>query len=432
MHTSSTRGTGIQVANHLLLAIATAALVACGGGGGSAAGGSGTEASMTSSTPGTSATVAGSSVLPTGSAVTAQSAVVRVNTDASGQQVLAEVGSLQGGGYGIAWVSRPDSGAPSVHLQQFGADGQRTGAEATVTLAAGETDATVSVLPDGSFAIATLQTGTASAAQPWITRTAVVLRRYDAAGTQLGTALQVAAIDQDRTSATAMRHVAAPRLIHWDDGTFLLAWSEIQDDASGKVPQFWGRRFDAAGQPVGSNVVIGVGIAGTSLQMVPAAKGGFVVATTVSTQAGPFLMYRGFDGAFSPVLPADALGAAEGSQLLPLQGGAQLLVSPVKNVVAMQLYDARGQAQGTGSALPAMPVGMTALADGGFVLVMADGGTLRAQHYDPAGNAVGAPQAISGTASAAQGVALGNGSLTLAWTANNSGDQDVMATRIMP
>src|SRR5205823_3721492 len=98
---------------------------------------------------------------------------------------------------------------------------------------------------------------------------------------------------------------------------------------SGKVPQFWMRRFDAGGQPIGANLPVGTGIAGSSLQLVAAAKGGFVTATTVSAQAGPFLMYRGFDGAFSPVLPADALGAAEGSRLLPLQGGAQLLLSPV-------------------------------------------------------------------------------------------------------
>jgi hypothetical protein len=431
MHTSSTRGTGIQVASHLLLAIVTAALAACGGGGGSTV--PGTEASMTSST---SSTVAGNAALPTGSAVTAQpaaqSAVMRVHADAAGQQTLAEVASLQGGGYGIAWVSRLDSGAASVHLQRFDADGQRAGTESIVPLAAGETDATVAVLPDGSLALATLQTGSASADQPWITRTAVVLRRYDASGAQLGTALQVAVVDQDRTSATAMRYVAAPKLIHWNDGSFLLAWSQVQEEASGKVPQFWARRFDTAGQPVGANIVVGVGIAGSPLQMVAAAKGGFVIATTVSTQAGPFLMYRGFDGAFSPVLPADALGAAEGSQLLPLEGGAQVLLSPVKNVAAVQVYDARGQAQGAGMALPAMPVGMTALRDGGFVLVMADGGALHAQHYDAAGIPVGAQQAIAGSANAAQGVALGNGNVALAWTANNAGDQDVMATRITP
>jgi hypothetical protein len=213
----------------------------------------------------------------------------------------------------------------------------------------------------------------------------------------------------------------------------MLAWSQVQDDANGRVPQFWARRFDAAGQPAGLNVLIGIGVAGSDLQMVATEKGGFVIATALSTQGGIYLMYRGFDGAFSPVLPADALGAAEGSRLLPLKGGAQVLFSPVKNAVAMQLYDARGQAKGAGMALHAMPVGMTALSDGGFELVMAgDAGTLQAQHYDAAGNPVGSAQAIVGGTSAAQGVALGNGTVALAWTANNAGDQDVMATRITP
>ena len=430
MHNSSTRGPKVQRANLLLLAIVTAVLAACGGGGGGASDNAGSGGSITS------AGVAGNAVLTTGSAVTAQSAqpaVFRVNTETAGQQTLAEVGALQDGGYAVAWVSRTNAGTTSVHLQRFDASSQRVGADVAIAVTNNETDVTVSVLPDGSMAVASLQTGAASAAEPWITRTAVMLRRYDAGGTQLGAALQVAVIDQDRTAAGAMHYVAAPKLVHWDDGSFLLAWSQVQDDANGKVPEFWARRFDAAGQPVGVNVPIGSGIAGSELQLVAAAKGGFDIATTVSTVSGPFLMYRGFDGTYSPVLPADALGAAEGSRLLPLQGGAMVLLSPVKNVVAMQMYDARGGAQGAGMALPAMPVGMTALPDGGFVLVMAgDVGTLHAQHYDAAGNPVGTPQPILATANAAQGVALGNGSVALAWTASNGGDQDVMATRITP
>ena len=433
MHTSSTRGHGVQMATPLLLALVAATLVACGGGGGgSDTASTGTSMTSSSTTPAT----AGSTVLPTGSTVTAQSAqpaVFRVNADPAGQQVLSEISAQQGSGYAVAWVSQSSSGVTSVHLQRFDDTSARVGGDVSVALPAGETDATVAALPDGSMAVASLQTGAASAAEPWITRTAVVLRRYDANGAQLCPDLQVDAIDQDRTAAGPMRYVAAPKLVHWEDGSFLLAWSQVQDDASGKVPQFWARRFDTAGQPVGLNLVIGSGVAGSDLQLVAAAKGSFVIATAVSTQAGTFLMYRGFDGAFTPVLPADALGAAEGSRLLPLQGGAQVLLSPVKNVVAMQLYDARGQAQGAGMGLAAMPVGMAALADGGFVLVTTAGdGTLQAQHYDAAGNPVGTPQPIAGSGPAVQGVALGNGSLALAWTASNGGDQDVMATRITP
>ena len=300
-------------------------------------------------------------------------------------------------------------------------------------LAADETDTTVAVLPDGGLAVASLQTGAASPSTPWITRTSVVLRRYDASGTPTVAALQVASIDQDRTVGGPMQSIAAPRLVHWDDGSFLLAWSQVQDDAAGQVPQFWARRFDAAGQPIGLNLPIGQGVAGSSLQLVAAPKGGFVIATTVSAGGGRWLMYRGFDGAKSPVQPVDALGAAEGSVLLPLQGGAQLLLSPVKNVVALQLYDAQGQAQGGGGALPAMPVGMTALPDGGFVLVTAAAaGSLHAQRFDAAGQAIGTGRSITGSASATQGTALADGSVALAWTANSGGDQDVMAARFAP
>lgn len=426
MHTSSTRG---RVAKHLLPSLLALALAACGGGGGSSDG------APASSTMTTSTSAAGTA-LPTGSTVSAQPApqpvVVRVNADAAGQQVFADLATLQGGGYAIAWVSRTDGAAASVRVQHFDADGQRSGAEVAIALAAGETDATVAVLPDGGIAVATLQTG-AAAGSPWITHTAVVLRRHDANGAAIGSALEVAAIDQDRSAAGAMHYVAAPKLVHWDDGSFLLAWSQVTDDANGKVPAFWARRFDTAGQPIGANLPIGNGTAGSSLQLVAAPGGGFVIATTTRVSGANWLLYRGFDGSKSPVLPPDALGAAEGSVLLPLHGGSQVLLSPVKNVVAVQRYDAQGQLQGEGLALPAMPVGTAALRDGTFVLVVADGaGSLRAQRYDAAVQPVGSAQVIAGTAAAVQGQALAGGGLALAWTANTAGDQDVMATRIAP
>lgn len=434
MHTSSTRATRGRVASHLLLSALALALAACGGGGGS---GADPAAATTGSTMSSSTSSAGAGSTATGSTVSAQAAlqpaVVRVNAETAGQQTLADIATLQGGGYAIAYVSRPDSGTASVHVQRFGDDGQRGGAEAVIALAGGETDPTVAVLPDGGVALATLQTGAAAADTPWITRTSVLLRRHDASGALIGAPLQVATIDQDRTAAGAMHYIAAPKLVHWEDGSFLLAWSQVTDDASGKVPQFWARRFDATGQPIGANLPIGNGTAGSSLQLVAAPGGGFVIATTVNVSGGNWLLYRGFDGSKSPVLPPDALGAAEGSVLLPLYGGSQVLLSPVKNVVAVQRYDAQGQPQGAGLGLPAMPVGMAALRDGTFVLVVADGtGTLRAQHYDAQVQPIGAAQSIAGTATAVQGQALAGGGLALAWTASSAGDQDVMATRIAP
>ena len=379
---------------------------------------------------------AGGAALPTGSTVSAQPAptgVVRVNAETAGQQTLADITTLQGGGYAIAYLSRIGSGAASVHVQRFTADGQRSGADVAIALGSGETDATVAVLPDGSVAVATLQTGTAAAATPWITRTSVVLRHHDASGAAIGAPLQVAAMDQDRTATGAMQYVAAPKLVHWEDGSFMLAWSQVTDDANGKVPEFWARRFDTAGQPVGVNVAIGVGTAGSSMQLVAAPAGGFVIGNMVNQNGADWLLYRGYDGVKSPVLPAGSLGAAQGSVLLPLYGGAPVLLSPAGNGMTVQRFDAKGQFQAAGAALPAMPVGMAALRDGTFMLVVDDGtGTLRAQRYDTQVQAVGATQVIAGSATALKGVALGDGGLALAWTANTAGDQDVMATRVAP
>ncbi|WP_427913049.1 hypothetical protein ACPWT1_20910 [Ramlibacter sp. MMS24-I3-19] len=436
MHISSTRATRGRVASHLLLSALALALAACGGGGGSGTDMAATATSTGSTTSTTTALGAGSGAVPTGSTVSAQvaqrPAVIRVNADAAGQQTLADIATLQGGGYAIAYLSRPGSGAASVHVQRFTADGQRSGADVAVALPDGESDATVAVLPDGSVVIATLQTGNA-ASTPSITRTTLLLRHHDASGAAMGAPMQVASLDQDRTAGGAMHYIAAPKLVHWEDGSFMLAWSQVTDDANGKVPEFWGRRFDTEALPIGVNLPIGSGTAGSSLRIVAAPGGGFVIATTLRANGANWLMYRGFDGSKSPVLPPDALGAAEGSVLLPLYGGSQVLLSPVKNVVAVQRYDAQGQLQGEGLGLPAMPAGMAALRDGTFVLVVDDGtGTLRAQHYDAQVQPVGGAQAIAGSAGAVQGQALGDGGLVLAWTANTAGDQDVMATRTAP
>ncbi|MGZ5180772.1 MAG: hypothetical protein ACXWC2_09865 [Ramlibacter sp.] len=419
------------MANPLFIAVLAAALTACGGGGGS-------NSSSGNASPAAAADSTAPAAITTGSTVTAQpsppvgTAPSRVNQDSAGAQTLRALGTLGQGGTAIAWLSQT-AGGTSVRLQHFDATGGRDGVEVTVALDAGATDVAAAVLPDGGLALAWVQTGAASDTQPWITRTAIMVRRYDALGGALTPARQVAFADYDRTGAAAARYLGAPTVLRWDDGNFLVAWSQIQEDASGKVPQFFEQRFTPAGDPVGIALPIGNGAPGTSLQIAATPNGGFVIATALAVQGRNWLMMRGFDGSKSPVLPQGALGAAEGSLLLPLQGNGMVLFSPTENVAAMQLYDAQGQALGQTAGLRAMPVAATALRDGGYlVLLPAAGGELRAQRFDAAGQPVGPEIAVATAGGVPRGVVLGDGSVELAWTADTGGDQDVMAVRITP
>jgi hypothetical protein len=117
------------------------------------------------------------------------------------------------------------------------------------------------------------------------------VRRFDAAGTPLGAEFKA------NSYTTGVQ--AAPSIASAPDGRFVIAWTG--DFVDGELRNVYGRRFDAAGTPVGADFRINANHTGD--QIVPrvamAADGSFAVAWA-EFDAGRFVARR-FDASGAPV-----------------------------------------------------------------------------------------------------------------------------------
>jgi hypothetical protein len=385
-----------------LLAVLVAALAGCGGGG---SGGNGDLSSGT-------LVNAQAQARPASATGLAAEAPVLVQPVASGTLLLT-VDALADGGHAVAWLP-PDGGA--LQVQRFDALGQ-AGARTAIAVDASLGRPAAVVLPDGSVAVATVAGGASSPQTPWITRTAIAVQRYDASGAPLGAAVQVGAVEQDRIGAASMHYVADPALARWDDGGFVVAWADVEEDASGRLPRFFSQRLGADGQPQGPAEAAGAGDRDTPFGLTAAPGGGWLVTTFHRTMGRTFLRWHAAGGAVAPVLPEGAIGIAEGSLLLPLHGGRSVLLSPAHVYGSLQMRAPDGQPLGMAGALAAMPAAAVALRDGGFATFSAIDGQLLAQRYDADGH--GSGDAVPVAAVNVRGSGLEGGGAAVAWIGGN-------------
>ncbi|WBY02453.1 hypothetical protein PE066_02640 [Ramlibacter tataouinensis] len=355
----------------------------------------------------------------------------QVNPDSAGRQTLLATGASAAGGHGIAWLSQGDGGlAATVHMRRFDAQGTAASDGFGTPVDLGQGRPAAAVLADGGFVVAGAVSGPASVDEPWVTRSAIRVQRFDGSGHRLAD-IDVGAVRQDRIGATTMRYVADPAVVRWPDGSFLVGWAQVEEDASGRLPQFWVQRFDAAGQPVGAPSHAATGEIDSGFQLTAAPSGGWVLTTFQRLMGRTALRYHPFEGASAPILPTGSAGMAEGSLLVPLQGGGSVVLSPVKVYGSLQLYGADGQGQGYAGTMPTAPVAATALSDGGFVVIAGDTASgMVAYRFDAQAQPVGDPVPVAAGADV-QAAALAGGGLLLAWTTTvASGDTDVMAQRL--
>lgn len=404
MISSSTRATGNPVARRPSIPwpalLVAAALAGCGGGGaGDPSGQLIAGTTVNAPAPASPASAVG----------LAAEAPVLVQAGVAGDAMLS-VGALAGGGHALAWLA---AGEGTLQVQRFDAAGAVEGGRVALPVDASLGRPAAAVLPDGGIVVATVVGGPASPDTPWITRTAISVQRYDASGAPAGPAVQIGAVEQDRIGAATMRYVADPALARWDDGRFVVAWAEVEEDASGRAPRFHSQAFGAAGQPEGATVAAGAGDRDTGFALAAAPAGGWLVTTFHRTFGRTFLRVHGFGGSAAPVLPDQAVGIAEGSLLLPLRGGRAALLSPAHVYGTLQMLAPDGQPLGMAGALGAMPAAAVALRDGGFVTFTANPGQLIAQRHDANGRSSGDPVAVR--ADAVQGTALAGGGVALAW-----------------
>ena len=328
------------------------------------------------------------------------------------QPVVLGTYALASGGHAVAWRAGTEG---AVHVQRFDALGRPEGAPVAIAADLSLAAPAVAVLPDASIVLAVVAGGAASVDEPWITRTAVSVQRYDTHGGLLGDAMQLGALEQNRIGAETMRYVTEPAIARWDDGGFVVAWSQVEEDATGRAPQFFGQRFDAAARPAGGTVPVGPGDRDTGLRLAATPSGGWLLTTFHRIFGRTFLRVHAFDGAAAPVLSEQAIGIAEGSLLLPLAGGRAALLSPAHVYGSLRMYGADGEPLGMAGALAAMPAAAFALHDGGFVTFSFHEGQLLAQRYDAAGRASGDPVPAAAGVAALHGTGLAGGGLAVAW-----------------
>lgn len=328
------------------------------------------------------------------------------------QPSVLAVGGLSAGGHAIAWWSAADG---AIHVQGFDAAGQPAGAPLQIAVDSALGAPAVALRADGSVIVATVAGGAASPDTPWITRTAISVQRFDASGAPAGAAVQLGAVEQNRIGAATMRYVAEPALAVWDDGSFVVAWSQVEEDSTGRFPQFFGQRFDASGQPAGGVASAGAGERDTSFQLVAAPSGGWVVTTFHRTFGRTFQRFHAFDGAAAPELPPQAIGVAEGSVFVPLYSGRSVLLAPTHVYGSLQMYGPDGQALGMAGALAAPPTAAVPLRDGGFVTFTVNEGQLLAQRFDAAGHTSGDSVAVAAGTAPLRGSALAGGGVAIGW-----------------
>ncbi|WP_418316906.1 putative Ig domain-containing protein [Piscinibacter sakaiensis] len=167
----------------------------------------------------------------------------RVNTTISGDQVAPGVALTASGAFVVVWQSADASGE-GIYMQRFDANGQQAGDETLVNVVTANDQTVPVVAMDGSgnFVVA------------WQGRDAdgsgILARRFDAAGNALGGEFVV--------NSNVVDSQVAPRLAMNAAGQWVAVWQGRDSDNNGIVA----RRFDAAGNPLGSEFLVNLTTAG--------------------------------------------------------------------------------------------------------------------------------------------------------------------------
>jgi hypothetical protein len=234
-------------------------------------------------------------------ALLAQSAAggeFQVNSYTTGVQYGPAIASDASGNFVVVWASQGghDGDESGVFGQRYNASGVPQGGEFQVnTYTTGyQTSPAVAVAPSGNFVVVWHSYG------PDASGPAVVAQRYDALGTPQGAEFVV----NTYTFSQQMR----PSVASDASGNFVVVWESAFQDGPGGFGVI-GRRFSAAGVPLGSEFQVNTYT--TGFQWLPAvasdATGNFLVAWTSDALQ---------DGSSSTVMAQrfDATGAPQGGE----------------------------------------------------------------------------------------------------------------------
>lgn len=321
---------------------------------------------------------------------------LRVNTTTQGYQAEPAIATLADGRFVVAWADWSEKGGDkygaAVRAQLFDGDGSKLGGEFQVnTLTIGsQIVPTISALPGGGFVVAWGDLSTLDASVE--TGGDVRAQIFGADGRKFGGEFLV------NTTSTAN----GPASTSLDDGRFVIAWSGHHATVPGTyVLDVRAQIFNGDGSTSGGEFLVNTGPEHSQYgpRITSLAGGGFVVAWTDET-----------------VLPTS-----------------------ISRAVLAQVFNADGSKSGGEIAFEANGAGVTALADGRFVMAgsIRDGSDwdVRAQLFNADGSKSGGEFLVNTTMKHAQGgpvvTALADGRFVVAWTdwSKTGGDKSGTAVR---
>lgn len=303
-----------------------------------------------------------------------------VNTNTAFNQTAPEIAALPDGGYVIVWGTldaAQDGNSSAIKAQRFDADGNPVGPELLVNSEAAGSQFTpdIAVFADGSFVITWTSNDPAQDGD----LSAVKARLFDANGNPVGPEFLV--------NTQTISSQDSPRITVLEDGNFVVSWSDVNGfDTKAQI-------FSPNGQKIGGEFRANIGT--TAIQdsgdIVALEGGGFVVTwrTTDSSAdgSGYAVMARVFNSSGVGGSEFVVASAKTGNQNLPsvtaLADGGFVVVWQTGDTtqdgsgdaVKGQMFDASGARVGgeflvnsAGSNIQREPT-VTALQDGGFVVV---------------------------------------------------------------
>ncbi|HEY9080496.1 calcium-binding protein, partial [Magnetovibrio sp.] len=194
-----------------------------------------------------------------------------INTYITDDQATPSVAGLSGGGFVVVWQSNgQDSDGLGIYAQRFNADGSANGTEFVInTFTAGSQERpAVASLSTGGFVV------TWQSANQDGNSAGVYGQLYDPSANPVGTEFQV------NTNTVGLQ--IDPSVVSLSDGGFVITWTSQTGEATAGSGGFgvFGQRYDASGNPVGSEFQVNTTMLGdqTSSTVGALSDGGFAVA----------------------------------------------------------------------------------------------------------------------------------------------------------
>ncbi len=365
-------------------------------------------------------------------------ALTTVNSFTTDDQQAPSMAVINTGGWVTTWQSyEQDGNANGIYLQRFDAAGTPTGMELKVNTVVAEEQAnpTVTALNDNGWVV-TWQSDTQDGEFFGIYQ-----QRYKADGSKFGLETRVNTITaHDQTS---------PSIAALNDGGWVVTWQSDTQDGDGFG--IYQQRYDAMSAKLGTETKVNTGVEGAQVNptVTGLALGGWVVTWQSAEQDGYF------GGIYQQHYGAD--GNAVGGEILVNTATAYDQSAPVITalpnggwVVTWQTFDddlseyslfqqaftSVGVPDGVETKVNATGGGaelgqsLVAIADGGWVVIWCENGSIMQRVYDGNGVAVGGPATIGVDAlygGATTVAALPDGGWVASWQAyNEMGDLDIV------